>query len=58
MEGFLTMNAGYRKKEWIISLLLLGSLNSLAESNLIVNGDFEAGNIGFSTSYNYYTVAY
>jgi len=34
-----------------IMVLLIGLAN--AEANLVVNGDFESGNTGFISSYNY-----
>jgi hypothetical protein len=37
----------------IVWLLLFNIENSSIGANLVINGDFEAGNTGFSTGYTY-----
>jgi hypothetical protein len=39
----------------VIMLMLIFTIPAIATQNLIVNGDFEAGNTGFSTGYTYTT---
>jgi len=45
------------KKSLAVSLIAAG-LASFASANLVVNGDFEAGNTGFTSSYTYVSPGY
>ena len=45
------------RKNLLFSLLSLLFINTLSAQNLLTNGNFELGNTGFTTDYQYYTLA-